>query len=116
MAPARTEPPVSWETEHVSWPGQSTQDKTSKSSWPRNIEAIDAVKFDDNLQPSKYDIFGTHPDSKILFTDVSILDSTGREPYHGDVLIEGEPPESQILIAPSADVWHNGRRKDCGRW
>ena len=33
---------------------------------------------------------GTKSDSKILFTDVDILDSTGAEPYHGDVYIEGE--------------------------
>jgi hypothetical protein len=41
------------------------------------------------LQPKEYTIFGTHADSKILFSDVNILDSTGREPYRGDVLIEG---------------------------
>ncbi|KAK5178778.1 hypothetical protein LTR16_010757, partial [Cryomyces antarcticus] len=38
----------------------------------------------------KYEILGTHPESRILFTDVNILDSTGQEPYRGDVLIEGE--------------------------
>lgn len=41
------------------------------------------------LQPKNYEIAGTHPDSRILFRDVRILDSTGREPYPGDVLIKG---------------------------
>ena len=33
---------------------------------------------------------GTRPDSKVLFLDVNVLDSTGADPYHGDVYIEGE--------------------------
>lgn len=57
---------------------------------PRNIENIDAISFDKALQPKEYRLLGTHPDSRILFTDVSILDSTGRDPFRGDVLIEGE--------------------------
>ncbi|KAK6384033.1 hypothetical protein LTR65_009883 [Meristemomyces frigidus] len=84
MAPARIEEPP------VSWPLETENPPSKFKGTPRNIGPIDAVKFDDNLQPRKYDIFGTHPESKILFLDVNILDSTGREPYHGDVLIEGE--------------------------
>lgn len=57
---------------------------------PRNAAAINAISFDKSLQPKEYKMLGTHPESKILFTDVNILDSTGREPYKGDVLIEGE--------------------------
>lgn len=84
MAPARIEePPVSWSTDE-------TQPRKPYKGFPRNIKPIDEVKFDENLQPKQYDIFGTHPDSKILFVDVTILDSTGNEPYRGDVLIEGE--------------------------
>lgn len=56
---------------------------------PRNIQPINEVRFDEHLRPKSYEIFGTHPDSKILITDVRILDSTGRDPYLGDVLIEG---------------------------
>lgn len=56
---------------------------------PRNIQPTNEVRFDERLRPKNYEIFGTHPDSKILITDVRILDSTGREPYRGDVLIEG---------------------------
>ena len=83
MAPARIEePPVSWSTE-------TDNGKSTFKGRPRNIGPIDALKFDENLQPKHYDIIGTHPDSKILFLDVNILDSTGKEPYHGDVLIEG---------------------------
>lgn len=57
---------------------------------PRNIEYIDAVKFDKSLQPTNYEILGTHPDSKVLFTDVSILECTGKPIYRGDVYIEGK--------------------------
>ena len=49
----------------------------------------DAVRFDPSLKPKNYQIKGTSPDSKILFQDVNILDSTGREPYRGDVFIQG---------------------------
>lgn len=84
MAPARIEePPVSWPT--------ADEDRAEPyKGFPRNIKPIDAIAFDESLQPKNYDIFGTHSDSKILFLDVNILDSTGREPYRGDVLIEGE--------------------------
>lgn len=64
--------------------------KDSKNQRPRNIESINQVQWDASLQPKDYDIYGTHPDSKILFVGVNILDSTGREPYLGDVLIEGK--------------------------
>jgi hypothetical protein len=56
---------------------------------PRNVENINTISFDKALQPKKYEILGTHPESKILFTDVNILDSTGRDQYRGDVLIKG---------------------------
>lgn len=57
---------------------------------PRNVATIDALSFPKHLQPKAYDIEGTHPDSKILFLDVSILDASGKLPYRGDVLIEGD--------------------------
>jgi hypothetical protein len=86
MAPARTEKPVSWPT--------STDPIVPKYDGPpRNIEAIDALSFDSSLQPKQYDIHCTHPESKVLFTDVNILDSTGKEPFRGDVLIEGKSIE-----------------------
>lgn len=49
----------------------------------------EAVRFDPSLQPRKYEIKGTDPSSKVLFRDVNIIDSTGREPFKGDVYIEG---------------------------
>jgi hypothetical protein len=49
----------------------------------------DSVNWDPSLKPKSYQIKGTDPNSKVLFRDVSILDSTGREPYRGDVYIEG---------------------------
>lgn len=68
---------------------------------PRNIDHINAINFDKSLQPKSYDILGTHPDSKILFTDVNILDSTGRDPYRGDVLVEGQRI-TKVGVVPNA--------------
>ena len=68
----------------------------------RNIANIDAIKFDKSLQPKKYELLGTHPESKILFTNVNILDSTGHDPYPGDVLIEGEKI-TNVGIVPNAE-------------
>jgi hypothetical protein len=96
MAPARTaEPPVSWPT--------TTDPITPQYKGPpRNITAIEALSFAPNLQPKQYDIHCTHPESKILFTDVNILDSTGREPFRGDVLIEGKRHRSYLEHEPQA--------------
>ena len=83
MAPARIEePPVSWISpayQHKPYDGP-----------PRNVESIDALNFPKALQPKAYDIEGTNPNSKILFLDVNILDASGKLPYRGDVLIEGD--------------------------
>ena len=49
----------------------------------------DLVHFGPSLQPKSYTIKGTDPDSKVLFLDVNILDSTGSDPFKGDVYIEG---------------------------
>lgn len=49
----------------------------------------DVVQFDKKLTPKRYEIKGTDPSSKILFTDVNIIDSTGADPFRGDVYIEG---------------------------
>lgn len=48
---------------------------------PRNNKNIDSIKFDASLQPKDYHMLGTHSDSRILFTDVNILDSLSRAPY-----------------------------------
>ncbi|RTE77791.1 hypothetical protein BHE90_007684 [Fusarium euwallaceae] len=84
-----------------------TKDEITKISWPQgahdswgtepihaqkvpgNVEFINNLKLDKDLQPKEYQIDGTHQRSKVLFTNVKILDSTGRELYAGDVLIEG---------------------------
>ena len=50
----------------------------------------DSVHFDPSLKPKSYTIKGTDPNSKVLFRDVSIIDSTGADPFKGDVYIEGE--------------------------
>ncbi|KAL4937849.1 hypothetical protein BDV06DRAFT_215567 [Aspergillus oleicola] len=75
---------------------------------PRNVAYIDQLKFDEKLKPKDYSIAGTHPESRILVTDVKIIDATGREPYKGDVLITGksrqkfthvgEVPEKESLL------------------
>lgn len=63
---------------------------------PRNIAFIDQVNFDASLQPKNHEILGTHPESKILFLDVNILEATGKPPYKGDVYIEGEMNHSFV--------------------
>ncbi|KAF2806424.1 isoaspartyl dipeptidase-like protein [Mytilinidion resinicola] len=83
MAPACTE------AEAPSWPSVSMKAKPYEGP-PRNIKPIEDLHFAENLQPKRYEILGTHPESRVLFSDVNILDSTGREPYKGDVLIEGQ--------------------------
>lgn len=63
-------------------------------------------------------MLGTHPESRILFTDVNILDSTGRDPYPGDVLIEGEkitkvgavPNAEELKKDPKVRVFHGRGR------
>ncbi|KAL3469167.1 hypothetical protein BJX99DRAFT_81428 [Aspergillus californicus] len=85
---------------------------------PRNVAYIDQLKFDSKLQPKSYSVEGTHPDSRILITDVNILDATGKEPYKGDVLITGErfthvgevPGKADLLTDPRVRVFYgNGR-------
>lgn len=51
---------------------------------------IDLTKVDPRIKIKHYEIEGTDPNSTILFEDVNIIDSTGREPYHGDVLVRGQ--------------------------
>ncbi len=94
MAPSKID------DEQPSFHQVSTSEEPYKGP-PRNIKGIDAIKFDPSLQPKNYSILGTHPDSRILFLDVNILDSTGRDPYRGDVLIEGERI-SKVGVVPNA--------------
>ncbi|KAL1882873.1 hypothetical protein Daus18300_000511 [Diaporthe australafricana] len=83
MAPARTEEEVSWSTDTEKAPA-------SYHGSPRNVKHINAIQWDRSLEPKHCEISGTDADSKLLFLDVNILDSTGAEPYTGDVLIEGQ--------------------------
>ncbi|KAK0864441.1 hypothetical protein LTS02_005977 [Friedmanniomyces endolithicus] len=48
------------------------------------------MHVDPSLKPKDYQIKGTDANSRILFRDVNIIDSTGRGPSKGDVYIEGE--------------------------
>lgn len=57
---------------------------------PQPKYAHESLNFEKRLQPKSYTIAGTLPTSKILILDVKIIDSTGRQPYLGDVYIEGE--------------------------
>ncbi|KAE8369241.1 hypothetical protein BDV27DRAFT_166179 [Aspergillus caelatus] len=76
---------------------------------PRNIESLNNLKFDERLQPKQYSIAGTHPASKILITDVQIIEATGKNPYHGDVLIVG-PRFAHVGEVPGkADLLRNPR-------
>ena len=75
--------------------GDSQVNGWSSHSSKRHLNSHDDLQFDPKLKPRAYHMEGTRPDSKILFTDVNILDSTGAEPYHGDVYIEGKNPEQR---------------------
>lgn len=57
---------------------------------PRNVKHINAIQWDRSLEPEHYELSGTEADSRLLFLDVNIIDSTGAEPFRGDVLIEGQ--------------------------
>ncbi|RDW63336.1 hypothetical protein BP6252_10881 [Coleophoma cylindrospora] len=93
MAPSKlNEPPPSFTTTNLS----------PYTGAPRNVEYINNINFGSSLQPRSYEIQGTLPDSKILFTDVTILDSTGQEPYRGDVLIVGERI-AEVGVVPNVD-------------
>ena len=85
-------------TPGVSW-AESMSNNEPYNGPPRNIQPIDEVRFDEKLRPKNYEMSGTHPGSRILILDVHIIDSTGREPYHGDVLIEGELPRKTSLVS-----------------
>ncbi|KAF6219060.1 hypothetical protein HO133_005604 [Letharia lupina] len=63
---------------------------SSHRSSGRKLNPQDDLRFDPKLKPKTYLMEGTRPDSKVLFLEVNILDSTGADPYHGDVYIEGE--------------------------
>ncbi|KAK2039338.1 isoaspartyl dipeptidase-like protein [Colletotrichum somersetense] len=97
MAPAR---------DTGSWVNDPDTTPTTYKGFSRNIKSIDNLQWSDSLADNDYSIFGTHPDSKILFLDVNILDSTGVEPYHGDVYIEGERI-SAVGSVPDVEILRN---------
>ena len=64
----------------------------------------DHVHFDQSLKPKSYTIKGTSPNSKILFQDVNILDSTGKPRFNGDVYVEGERIHSVGTVPRKAEL------------
>lgn len=48
---------------------------------------------------------GTPDDSVVAFLDVSILDSTGAQPYRGDVLVRGK---RIVSVGSTFHNWRNG--------
>ncbi|EEP75996.1 conserved hypothetical protein [Uncinocarpus reesii 1704] len=100
-------------------PGNYTvEDQKIYHEYPRNIAAINAIKFENTLRPRPYEIAGTNPESKILFVDVDVLDSTGRQPYKGDVLIHGErivavgevPDKESLIRNPDVQIFQGRGR------
>ncbi|KAL1861120.1 hypothetical protein Plec18170_001635 [Paecilomyces lecythidis] len=74
---------------NVSW-AESASKLEQYDGPPRNVKYIEEVSFDKGVKPKEYKIQGTHPGSRVLILDVEIIDSTGKEPYRGDVYIEGD--------------------------
>ncbi|KAL6301509.1 hypothetical protein BKA93DRAFT_738594 [Sparassis latifolia] len=58
--------------------------------WRRpSFRGIDLTKPDRRVKPNLCEIFCSDPDARIVFKDVNIIDSTGKAPYQGAVLIKG---------------------------
>lgn len=73
MSPGRiVEPEASWTSPTVS------AEQYAYDGPPRNVATIEALRFPSELQPKDHQIHGTHPDSRVLFLDVNILDATGK--------------------------------------
>jgi hypothetical protein len=110
---------------------------SSLQTFPANVGFINNLKLDQKLQPKEYHIEGTYQRSKILSTDVKVLDSTGQEPYIGtyardlehfvklqpeyyaaSIRIDGDPSED-VLILQGHDLLNiiimNGRVYRAGR-
>ena len=105
---ARVPGTVSWEPWTIK--DIKTDIKQTDKAFPRNVAYIENLRLDTQLQPAKYELAGTHPESKILITDVKILDSTGREPYRGDVLIQGLLSLPQKANSIKSLTCNQGRR------
>ncbi|EXK25180.1 hypothetical protein FOMG_18156 [Fusarium oxysporum f. sp. melonis 26406] len=91
---------TSWpQGSHDSWSGQTV----FAQKFPKNVEFINNLNLDKKLQPKEYEIEGTHPESKIIFKNVNIIESTGREPYMGDVLIRAGERISAVGQVPNRD-------------
>ncbi|PQE16332.1 hypothetical protein CJF32_00006231 [Rutstroemia sp. NJR-2017a WRK4] len=89
---------TSWSTASIEEPLQAY------TGPPRNLAPINSIHFPSHLQPPSYSILGTPLSSQIFFLGVQILDSTGRDPYAGDVLITGERI-SRVGDLSSAEKW-----------
>ncbi|KAJ4416147.1 hypothetical protein N0V82_006907 [Gnomoniopsis sp. IMI 355080] len=84
----------------------------------KNMNPHDTVYFDPSLQPRDYHIKSDETNSKVLFRGVNIIDSTGRDPFKGDVYIEGGrikhvghvPDIGQVERHPSIQVIHGRGR------
>ncbi|KAF3386366.1 putative protein YisK [Penicillium rolfsii] len=82
----------------------------------RKLAPHEDVCFDSSLKPRKHSVIGKHygfqsdfangnrilaetsPNSKFLFLDVNILDSTVAEPYVGHVYVEGIEPFLKVRV------------------
>jgi len=62
------------------------------------------TKPDSRIQVPDISIKSTAQRSKIAFIDVNILDSTGSDPYRGDVLVEGQRIVSVGMKLPAKSL------------
>jgi hypothetical protein len=100
MSPSRIDDPLpSFSANSITGPRYSGP--------PRNVAPIEALKFGEAQRPKAYEIERTHPESVILFLDVNIFDSTGREPFRGDVLIEGRRITKVGVVPNVEELKHN---------
>lgn len=108
----------------VSWPAfsldnfQTTPGERYQGP-PRNLKPIREYKVKPELQPPNYEIKGIDPASKILFVNVNIIESSGREPYKGSIYIQGSCLSffsAYKAKAGKKKTYNTNRRAHCIRW
>lgn len=83
--------------------GAHSNNGTNGHSKVDTMNPYEHVHFDPSLKPKEYQIKGTDPNSKVLFRDVNIIDSSGGEPFKGDVYIEGKRRLTQGTIESQSE-------------
>ncbi|KAL8280245.1 hypothetical protein RQP46_007359 [Phenoliferia psychrophenolica] len=98
--------PPKWMLKHASPPSTPRHPNQNGlgDAWdPKRpvFRGVDLTKPDPRLKVPNVEIACEHEESVIAFVDVQILDSTGAQPYRGDVLINGK---RIVKVGPKLDA------------